>query len=486
MELQTGIFSDVLADERVRLMELYAERRSSLENPQTPLSYPAEWLLDMFNGGRTDAGVRVSELTAFEVVTFLAGVDFIAGTIAALDTEVMERTISKINGRALDRKAYEHDYYDMVSVEPNEEMSATVMWKAFMCHCLAWGAGYIEMARNEATDVSGLWPRNPAKTYPRRAAADIVLKPEVWRPYPRTIKAGELAFETTDMVDFDESNPGARGSERRWIPKEDMIYVPGLTFDGRISQKTVYLARQTLGLALATDKYGSKYFANFARPGGILEVPAVKKEDRDKARETWMEAQGGENSHRVAVMPVGTKWTNTSNNPQEAQALETKSFIRTQVAALLHLPVRIVGDTSRSSRASVEQENIEILDFTLRPWLKLITSEVKRKMFPRKNPRLKSYYMDFNTWDLVRGDAASREKFYGTGRQWTFLSANDVRAFEKLNPIEEDWAEQYHVPANMTLAQTPLNPNIQDGAGKGKPGDEPKKENQNAPTPAEN
>src|ERR1700739_4640415 len=92
------------------------EMRSSLENPQTPLSYPAEWLLDIFNGGRTDSGIRVSELTALQVITFLACVDLIAGKIASLPIHVYERAVGK-SGRAAHRVAYEHDYYDLIHIE---------------------------------------------------------------------------------------------------------------------------------------------------------------------------------------------------------------------------------------------------------------------------------------------------------------------------------------------------------------------------------
>src|SRR5215475_9394663 len=101
MGLLTGIFAEAIEAERQRAIEA----RTSLENPQTPLSYPAEWLLDIFNGGRTDSGIRVSEMTAFQVAPFLACVDFIAGMIAAMPKHVFERRMVA-NGRASHRVAY--------------------------------------------------------------------------------------------------------------------------------------------------------------------------------------------------------------------------------------------------------------------------------------------------------------------------------------------------------------------------------------------
>lgn len=422
-------------------------------------------LLDIFNGGRTDAGVRVSELTALQVVTFVSGVDLIAGKISSLPAHIYERTLSK-TGRAIHTIAYGHDYYDLIYLEPNEEMTRQTFLKAFLIHCLAWGNGYAEIQRDAANRVVAFWPLSPAKTHPRRLTVDVRLEPSPWRPFPVNLPANAIIYETTDTIDL------ATGQGYpRIIPKEDVLHVPGISLDGRLGQSTVWLARQTLGLALATEKFGSKYFANYARPGGILEMPMnLKKEDRDQSKQSWQEAQGGENSNRVAVMPPGFKWTQVSNNPKDAQSKELREFLRTEIAALLHVPARMVGDTSRSSKASTEQENQEFLDYSLSPWIAALKQEFKRKLFPHtgigrtpKNP----FFVDFDVSGMIRGDSAAREKFNSSGKMWGYLSTNDIRASENLNPINEPWADEYWMPINETLATTPVDPTHQDGAGNG-------------------
>lgn len=448
------------------------EQRSSLENPQTPLSYPAEWLLDIFNGGRSNSGIRVSELTALRVVTFVSGVDLIAGKISSLPMHVYERNLSS-TGRAIHSIAYDHDYYDLIYLAPNEEMTRQTFLKAFLIHCLAWGNGYAEIQRDNANGVVAFWPLNPAKTKPRRLTTAIRLEATPWRPFPINLPAGELVYETTDTIDAT-----TQAGVPRIIPKEDILHVPGISLDGRLGQSTVWLARETLGLALATEKFGAKYFANYARPGGILEMPMnLAAKDREKSKESWQEAQGGENSNRIAVMPPGFKWTPTSNNPVEAQSKETREFLRTEIAALLHLPARVLGDNSRSSKSSTEQENQEILDYSLSPWMAALKTEFKRKLFPHrglgrtpKNP----FFTDFDVSGMIRGDAASREKFYASGKQWGYLNTNDIHALENLNPIDEPWAEEYWIPVNMTLVSTPIDPTHQDGAGNGEVPKDPK------------
>ena len=435
------------------------ELRSSLENPQTPLSYPAEWLLDIFNGGRTDSGIRVSEMTALQVVTFLSGVDLIAGMISSLSWHVYERSLNK-QGRAVHRIAYEHDYYDLLHSEPNEEMSWQTFLYAYLCHLLVWPSAYAEIQRDAGNGAIALWPRSPWKTRPIRLTGSVRLEPEPWRPFPVTIPAGTLVYRTTDGTD-EELGTKMQGPGRI-IPAEDMLHVPGMSLDGRLGQSVVYLARNTLGAILAMEKFGNKYFANFARPGGILEMPAkLSPADEAKSKTSWQEAQGGENANRVAMMPPGWKFTAMSHNPQEAQTREQREYLRTDVAALLHLPPRVLGDTATKTRGSTEQENQEILDFALIPRINAVKLEVKRKLFPHtrvgrrpKNP----YFLDCDTWSLVRGDAASREKFYASGKQWGYLNTNDIKAREKENPVNEPWAEEYWMPVNMTLATTPINP----------------------------
>jgi HK97 family phage portal protein len=478
MPLQTGIFSDLLEDQRTRIA---AERRSSLENPQTPLSYPAEWLLDIFNGGRTDAGVRVSQLTAFQVITVLSCIDLISGAIASLPFHVLERTTLK-SGRAVHRVAYEHNYFDLFDIEPNDEMSSFTMVKAMCVHFLGWGNSYVEIQRDGANQALAFWPRNPDKTRPKRLATSMRLDPMPWRPFPVNLAAGTLCYSTTDGIDDQDrsENDSTGWRNERIIPADDMLHVPGISFDGRIGQAVTYLARNALGQALASEKYGSKYFANYARPGGILEVPFPQGTPQyNQAKNSWREGQGGENSNSAAVMPPGFKWTPTGNNPEEAQALQTRQFLRNEISAgIFHVPPHMVGAEDRS-RANAEQMAQELISYTLMPHLTAIKKEFKRKLFPNRGlgrtPKNR-FYVDFDLWKMLRPDSASREKYYSTARSIAGICANDFREYEGLNPIDETWAEQFWMPINMTLVDTPVDPTHQDGAGNGEvPKDDKKK-----------
>src|SRR6266851_3998212 len=119
------------------------EFRSSLNNPSTPLSFPAEWLLDIFNGGRTDSGIRVSEMTALQTDAVLACVKIICSGVATLPLHVYERQVR--DSRPAKVLAYDHPLYDMLRQEPNEEMTSHTFRSVMMVHCLLWGNGYAEL-----------------------------------------------------------------------------------------------------------------------------------------------------------------------------------------------------------------------------------------------------------------------------------------------------------------------------------------------------
>jgi HK97 family phage portal protein len=434
-------------DKAVRLLRPRAELRSSLENPQTPLSFPAEWLLDIFNGGRTDSGIRVSELTAMQVSTVLACVNIITSAIATLPLNVYEQTVSG-TGRLGKSLALGHDLFDVLHNEPNEEMTSFSWRKTLQCHMLLWGNGYAEIERNNANEIVGLWPRNPARTRPVRLTAPATIE---GTRYP----TGTLVYETNETVG--DSQMGQDGTDsldnklaiRRIILAEDMIHIPGLSFDGRLGQSTVWLARQTIGLALATEKYGAKFFGNSARPAGVLEIPGtMEPKALENLRRSWAEAHGGENMWKTAVLEAGVKYQKVGATPDEGQYIETRKYVRTEIATIFNVPPHMVGEAT-TGKSTVEQSSIELVLYTLDPWITAWQQELRRKLMPKKGRTSGKYFVKFDVRRLLYPDAASRSKFYATGRQWGFLNGNDIRELEDMDPIPGGAGSAYWMPVNM-------------------------------------
>jgi HK97 family phage portal protein len=389
-------------------MGLISEFRTSLENPQTPLSFPAEWLLDIFNGGRTDSGIRVSELIALQVATAFACVELKAGAIATLDLKIFEKIISP-DGRLNRQIDHGNDLWDLLIHEPNDEMSSFTMRKTVQAHRMLWGNGYIEIQRDNADRVVALWPRNPARMHVRRASEKMLIRGELVNP-------GDLFYATTEgaeamaPIDVEEAMNEGRATERGILPA-DMLHMPGLALDGRLGQDVVQLARNAFGLALATEKFGGKFFGNGAVGYGIFKFPgALSPEDLTKWRQELNEAWGGENVNRPLLLDAGMEYTSTSTKPNEGQFLETRMFQIAEICRVMgNVPPHMVGVTEKSSRANVEQIGQEFLTFSLSPDLKCWEHEIKRKLFPRPaNGRSakRSFGVFFDTWPLVVPAAA--------------------------------------------------------------------------------
>lgn len=436
------------------------ELRSSLENPQVPLSYPAEWLLDIFNGGRTDSGIRVSEMTALQVGTVYACVNIISNGFATLPLNVYERVLK--NERVGKKKAFSHSLWDLLHGEPNVEMTAFTWLKTMMVHDLLWGNAYTEIQRDGNNQIIGLWPRNPARTRAIRALRPLLMEGTL---HP----AGTLLYETTESLMDNDSPSVAENQEmhlgkRRLVLAEDMIHVPGLSLDGRVGQSTVWLARQIIGLALATEKYGAKFFGNGARPAGILKLPNKLEEKAiENLRRSWAEAHGGENQFKVAVLEQGIEFTKIAATPEEGQMLQTRDYQRAEIASVFNVPLHMLA-VPETGRANIEQRSIELVLYCLNPWIAAWEQELSRKLFPKMGRTAGQFFPKFDKRHLMYPDAESRSKFYASGRQWGYLTKNDILEFEDLNPDESGAGDLYMIQVNMQSDMALVKGGAADGA----------------------
>ncbi len=355
------------------------------------------------------------------------------------------------NGRAAKQLAQDNSYYDILRASPNPEMTSHTWRSVMQIHMLLWGNGYTEIQRDKGARIVALWPRNPARTRPVRLTHDATIEGS-------RLQRGTLVYHTSetmgDEISGQDNTQNAMAPERL-ILSEDMIHIPGLSLDGRLGQSTVYLARQIIGLSLATEKFGAKFFGNGAVPRGILEVPGVLETKAiETLRRSWQEAHGGENSHKTAILEQGVKYTPIGIDPEKSQFLETRKHQAIEIAAIFNVPPHMIGESTERSKSSVEQTSIEFLNYCLNPWLDAWEQELKRKMFPSKNPKLATFFAKFDTNRLLYPDAATRSAYYTGGKNTGWLNTNDIHEHEDLNPVEDGSGEVYWAPVNMVDAAT--------------------------------
>ncbi len=227
-----------------------------------------------------------------------------------------------------------------------------------------------------------------------------------------------------------------------------MLHIPGLGFDGLVGYSPIAMAKNAIGMAIACEEYGAKFFANGAAPGGVLEHPGTIK-DPQRVRESWQSTFGGSgNANKIAVLEEGMKYTPIGISPEQAQFLETRKFQINEIARIFRVPPHMVGDLEKSSFSNIEQQSLEFVKYTLEPWVTRWEQTIQRSLL--STGEKSRYFVKFNLEGLLRGDYQSRMNGYATARQNGWMSANDIRELENLDRIPaEEGGDLYLINGNM-------------------------------------
>ena len=374
-----------------------------------PVNSTAGSAYRFFMGGST-SGKRVTEQSAMQMTAVYACVRILSESVAGLPIHLYKYTDS--GGK---EKATDHPLYFLLHDEPNPEMTSFVFRETLMTHLLLWGNAYAQVIRNGKGEVIALYPLMPNRmTVDRNEKGQICYQYQVSKDEAHTMKGSTVILKPSDV-----------------------LHIPGLGFDGLVGYSPIAMAKNAIGMAIACEEYGAKFFANGATPGGILEHPGTVK-DPQKVRDSWNSAFGGSsNANKVAVLEEGMKYTPISISPNEAQFLETRKFQIDEIARIFRVPPHMVGDLEKSSFSNIEQQSLEFVKYTLEPWLVRWEQSLIRSLLSPDEK--KDYFVKFNVDGLLRGDYQSRMNGYATARQNGWMSANDIREMEDMNmiPAEE-------------------------------------------------
>lgn len=369
--------------------------------------------------GASSSGRRVTERTAMQMTAVYSCVRILSETLASLPLHIYES--SETNSR----KATKHPLYKLLHDEPNPEMTSFIFRETLMTHLLLWGNAYAQIIRNGKGEVLALYPLMPDRM---RVDRD---------------EYGQLYYEYM----LSDSDANAKESGAVSLSTQDILHIPGLGFDGLVGYSPIAMAKNAIGMAIATEEYGAAFFANGATPSGILTHPGVIK-NPEAMRESWSKGFGGRNSHKVAILEEGMNYTPISIAPNEAQFLETRKFQLNEIARIFRVPPHMVGDLEKSSFSNIEQQSLEFVKYTLDPWVSRFEQAMTRRLLT--DDEKKKYYIKFNVDGLMRGDYQSRMNGYATARQNGWMSANDIRALENLDLIsDEEGGNLYLINGNM-------------------------------------
>lgn len=375
-----------------------------------------------FYTGPTIAGKRVNQHSAMQMTAVYCCVRIIAESIAGLPLFLYEELPG---GRK--QKAVNHSLYRILHSEPNPEMTSFTFRETMMTHLLLWGNAYAQIIRDGRGQVLGLYLLMPDRMEVDRDKNKRI----IYRYRHQSDEAGTMKDSTIE------------------IPPEQILHIPALGFDGLVGYSPIAMAKNTIGMSIACEEYGSSFFANGAAPGAVLEHPGTLK-DPAKVRDSWNEAfRGSAKANKIAVLEEGMKYTPISIPPEQAQFLETRKFQLDEIARIFRVPPHMIGDLEKSSFNNIEQQSLEFVKYTLNPWVCRIEQAITRALL-NENEKDK-YTVRFNVDGLLRGDYMSRMQGYAVARQNGWMSTNDIRTLEDqdLVPAEEG-GDLYLINGNMT------------------------------------
>lgn len=366
--------------------------------------------------GRKQAGVHVDEDRALTHAAVWASVRIISETIASLPWRAhrrVERGNELMDGSDLDY---------ILHVQANPEQSAFSFRETSLAHALLWGNGYGEIERNNRGEPWNIWTMPPDKCHPDRTADG-----RIWY-----IVNGQPTIQA-----------------------ENMFHLKGLGFDGMVGYPVVVHAARTIGLGLALDTMASSTFANGGSPGVIIQQKEGRNLTPDGVANLLKSFEdrfkGPANSGKAMYLDGGMEAKILEQPLAALQFLESRKFQISEIARWFRVPPHKLADLDRATFSNVEQQALEFVTDTLVPWITRLETEAQIKLIGRNN-RMGRVYTKINVAGLLRGDIKSRYDAYGVGRDKGWLSANDIRAMEDMNPVaggDEYLVQSQMVPQDM-------------------------------------
>jgi HK97 family phage portal protein len=375
-------------------------------------SYPRGTLTLGLGSGASDAGPYIGQETALKVGAVWSCVRVISTAVASLPAFVMQ----DLNGAK--EKAQRHPLYQTIHSAPNRSMTASQWFQAAIAHMLLWGNSFTYIDRQGST-VLGLWPMRPDRM--------------------------KVIVDDNGIVSYEQMTP--RGV--RQLSADQVLHLRHFTLDGVTGLSTIEYHRNTIGLGMAADQYAGAMFRNGGRVPGVLKFPNALKQDQvDRLRKSWDETHGGaSNKHRVAILESGGSYEAIGLPPEDAQYVSTKNITVEDIARIFGVPPHLIGRLDKPTYASVEQQSLEFLQYTILPLVRSIEQSIDKTLL--RAP----YYCRFNLAGFLRTDLKSQMEAFGTARQWGIYSINDCLDFLEMNRVAG--GDQRLYPLNMAVLGQP-------------------------------
>lgn len=377
------------------------------------------------------SAVAVNEQTAMRMTAVFSCVKLISETIATIPLNLMVT-----NGK--ERKiAVNHPLYPLLRNKPNPDMNITQLKEAISTSMLLHGEGFIQKVVTQSgkvLELGFLYPQNVTKL---RQNGQIIYQYTPYTAYPLTSEVHPVRLSSAEVVN-----------------------IPYFTLDGINGVSPITYCRETVKLGLIAEQHASLFYQNGGKPNGVVQVPqSLTDEAYARLKNGFNDAYGGMNSFKTAVLEGGATYTSIPISARDAQFIETRKFQISEIARIFRVPPHMIGDLDKATFGNIEQQSIEFAKYTIAPLASKIEASLNACLLSDAEIDL-GYYFKFDLDALMRGDMKTRYDSYAVARQWGWLSINDIRHSEDMNPIEG--GDTYLQPLNMVDTNNPNNP-IQEG-----------------------
>jgi HK97 family phage portal protein len=371
-----------------------------------------------FGVGASASGIVVNPQTAMQSAAVYSSIKVLAESIGMLPMNLYKKSPGNVRTLMAD-----HPLHTLCHDQPNDWQTSVEFWEMMVVSLSLRGNAFAYVNRTRSGRVAELLP----------------LHPDMVRVNMGSNWALEYQITMPDST-FRTFGPG------------EIFHVRGLTLNGWMGISPIAYARESIGLALATEKFGGQLFRNGAKMGGVLEHPgSLSKDAYERIKNSFDEASSGENSHKTAILEEGMKFAKVSMSADDSQFLETRKYQRSEIAAIFRVPPHMIGDLEKATFSNIEQQSLEFVNYSLMPWLVRIEKAIKRDLMTQQERR--ELTMKYNVSGLLRGDAAGRSALYHAGILDGWMTRNEARASESeigiiYNPI--DGLDLPLIPLNMS------------------------------------
>lgn len=377
------------------------------------------WRRILSGGGATStAGVRISDEAAAAVSSVFACVRVASEDIAKLPLILYQRT--KGGGK---RRAFDHPLYALLHDRPNDWMTSFEFRQLMQVHAELWGNAFAFINRVRG-EVRELIPIHPDQVSVRQTGG--------W----------EMEYEI-------------RGDTKKTRGPSEILHLRGLSTNGVEGVALRRIARDAIGLAIATERHGARLFANGARASGVLKHQGTLSDPAaERLKQSTQDALSGEKAHSILLLEEGMDWAQMTMSSDDAQFLETRKFQVTEIARYFRMQAHKINDLERATFSNIEHQSLEYVTDSLMPrqvrWEQRLNAQV---LGPQERG---AFFFEFLNDALLRGDTKTRYEAYSRAINDGWMSPNEARVKENLNP--KPGLDEYRRPMNTEPVGTPAPP----------------------------